>query len=312
MTARVVHVAVAVIRDAAGRVLVAQRLPHQHLAGLWEFPGGKLEAGETLAEGMRREIREELGIEVEALAPLMRVEHCYPEKTVLLDIWRITRWSGVPHGAEGQPLRWLHPQDMLASEFPPADVPIIAALRIPARYLISPDIADEDAAAVFVARAAAAGAELVQLRLKRRPALAPALVRQLKAALPGVRVLLNSDTLAALPGPAELHGADGVHLTATALHAATVKPAALCGASCHDATELALAFALRLDFATLSPVLPTASHPGAAPLGWPAFARLAEQAGLPVYALGGMTPVLLPEALAQGAIGIAGISALAD
>ena len=305
---RIVHVAVAVIRDAAGRVLVAQRLPHQHLAGLWEFPGGKLEAGESLFEGMVREIREELGVTAQAIAPLLRIEHAYPEKTVLLDVWRITRWQGEPHGAEGQPLRWVHP---IAAEYPPADVPIIAALRLPSRYVISPDIVDDERAARFVDALVRADARLVQVRLKAAPQRAPALVAAIRARLPAACILLNSDTQAALGGAADaLHGADGLHLTAAALAACTQKPATLCAASCHDAHELALAFARGIDFATLSPVLPTASHPGATLLGWQAFAGLAAGAGLPVYALGGMHDDVLADALAHGAIGIAGISGM--
>ncbi len=309
MTApRIVHVAVAVIRDAAGRVLVAQRLPHQHLAGLWEFPGGKLEAGESLFDGMVREIREELGVTVQAIAPLLRIEHAYPEKTVLLDVWRITRWQGEPHGAEGQPLRWVYPDDMLAEEYPPADVPIIAALRLPPRYVISPDITDDEEATRFVEALVRVDARLVQVRLKAAPRRAPALVASIRSRLPAARILLNSDTQAALGGGLDaLHGADGLHLTATALTACTQKPAALCAASCHDARELALAFVRGIDFATLSPVLPTASHPGAGTLGWEKFAALAAGAGLPVYALGGMHDDVLADALASGAIGIAGI-----
>lgn len=308
---RIVHVAVAVLRDAAGRVLVAQRLPHQHLAGLWEFPGGKLEAGESLFDGMVREIREELGVTVEAIAPLLRIEHAYPEKTVLLDVWRITRWQGEPHGAEGQPLRWVHPDDMVAAEYPPADVPIIASLRLPSRYVISPDLVDDESAARFVEALVRADARLVQVRLKAAPQRAPALVATIRARLPAARILLNSDTQAALGGAADaLHGADGLHLTAAALAACTHKPAALCAASCHDARGLAQAFALGIDFATLSPVLPTASHPRAPLLGWQAFAALTAGAGLPVYALGGMRDDTLADALAAGAIGIAGISGM--
>lgn len=303
-TNRVVHVAVAVIRDAQGRVLCTQRLPHQHLAGLWEFPGGKLEPGESLAEGMRREIHEELGLAVEALAPLLRIEHRYPEKTVLLDVWRITRWSGEPHGREGQPMRWQHPRDMQAVEFPPADVPIIAALNLPPRYVIAPDLADREAIAAFVRHAQQSGATLVQARLKSAPALAEELVMALKAAIPGVRVLASSDC----PTPL----ADGIHLTSRALMCMQQKPAACCAASCHDAAELRRAHELGLDFVTLSPVRATASHPGVEGMGWDRFALLAREAGLPVYALGGLDLTALPAALDAGAIGIAGIGAILD
>ncbi len=336
MSVRTLHVAVAVIRNDVGCVLVTQRLPHQHLAGFWEFPGGKLEPGETLAEGMRREIHEELGIVVEQLAPLLRVEHRYfekgyPEKIVLLDVWRITRWSGVPVGREGQPLRWVHPEDMLPAEFPPADVPIIAALRLPAQYLISPDIQTQQQADAFVAQVVSANILLVQVRLDAVPMLAPRLIAALRAAAPQVRILINSRTLSAITRmridrtqqvsldesqrespQISLCGADGIHLAAQDLRTCTERPSAFAAASCHDAGELRLAHALSLDFATLSPVLATTSHPDAVPLGWPVFAEQVRDAGLPVFALGGMHRADLPQALVAGAVGIAGISGLLD
>lgn len=322
MDKRVVHVAAAVLRDAAGRVLLAQRLPHQHLAGLWEFPGGKLEPGETLAEGLRREIREELDVEVEAIAPLVKVRFEYPDKTVLLDTWRVTRWSGEPRGVEGQPLRWVYPHEMIPSEFPPADVPVIDALRLPSRYIITPDIVDAGGEASFLSAVAQdAGIRLVQVRLKRETARVPGLLAALRRLRPEARLLVNSDSLDQGSGDAtgdaagiadtgalsRLSVADGLHLTSRALMQATVKPASFCGASCHDARELAKAHALGLDFVTLSPVLHTATHPQAGPLGWAAFALLAAGAGLPVYALGGLSLADEPLALAHGAIGIAGI-----
>lgn len=311
MSGKIVHVAVAVIRDGAGRVLCTQRLPHQHLAGLWEFPGGKLEPGETLAEGLRREIREELGLEVGAIVPLLQVEHRYPEKTVLLDIWRVLDWSGEPHGREGQPMRWQHPDDMQAGEFPPADVPIIAALRLPSRYVITPDLLTVSGCEAFVARARAAEARLVQVRLKQHPELALPLLQALRQAVPAASVLVNSDTLAAA-GQHHVSSFDGVHLTAAALMACGEKPAAVCAASCHDARELARARALALDFVTLSPVLTAGSHPEVPALGWQRFSGLAIQAGLPVYALGGMRGDLLAESIQHGAAGIAGIGQILD
>lgn len=310
MTARLIHVAVAVIRDPAGRVLCSQRLPHQHLAGLWEFPGGKLEPGETLADGLRREIDEELGIRAGALAPLLRVEHRYPEKTVLLDVWRVLDWAGAPQGREGQPLRWLLPEHMQAAEFPAADVPIIAALRLPSRYFITPELVDERACADYAARMRAVDAYLIQVRLKNTPALALPLLTALRGAVPAARILVNSDTLAQL-GEAAASRFDGIHLTSGQLAAAAPGPGALVrAASCHNAAELARAFALNLDFVTVSPVQATASHLEAEPLGWARFAELAAGAGLPVYALGGLGKDDIAAAVSAGAIGVAGISRL--
>jgi mutator protein MutT len=129
----VVHVVAAAVTDAAGRVLIAQRPSGTHLAGGWEFPGGKLEPGEERAAGLARELEEELGIRIAAPRPLMRVQHAYPSRVVLLDMWVVTRYRGEPRGLDGQALRWCAHEDLAAAELLPADKPIVAALRLPER-----------------------------------------------------------------------------------------------------------------------------------------------------------------------------------
>ena len=123
------HVAAGVLSDAAGRVLIAQRPNGKHLAGGWEFPGGKLRAGESPAQALRRELREEIGIEVLDAEPLIRYTHDYPDRRVLLDVWRVTAFRGEPAGLEGQPLRWAPVDGLLDAGLLPADLPIIEALR---------------------------------------------------------------------------------------------------------------------------------------------------------------------------------------
>lgn len=123
-----VHVAVGVIADPAGAILIARRPDHAHQGGRWEFPGGKVEVDETVATALQRELREELGITVQAAEPWLQVRHAYPDKTVLLDVWRVTAWRGEPHGREGQPLRWASPAELTDFPFPAADEPIIARL----------------------------------------------------------------------------------------------------------------------------------------------------------------------------------------
>ncbi len=129
----VVHVVAAAVIDAAGRVLIAQRPSGTHLAGGWEFPGGKLEPGEERAAGLARELKEELGIAIAAPRPLMRVRHAYPSRVVLLDMWVVTRYTGEPKGLDGQALRWCAQEDLAAADLLPADKPIVAALRLPER-----------------------------------------------------------------------------------------------------------------------------------------------------------------------------------
>jgi mutator protein MutT len=128
-----IHVVAAAIIDASGRVLIAQRPAGKHLAGGWEFPGGKLEPGEERLAGLARELHEELGITIATPRPLIRVRHAYPSREVLLDIWVVKRYSGEPRGLDGQALRWCTQDDLAVTELLPADKPIVAALRLPER-----------------------------------------------------------------------------------------------------------------------------------------------------------------------------------
>ena len=123
-----VTVAVGILIDDAGRVLVTRRAPDARQGGLWEFPSGKVEAEETLLEALARELKEELGVLVEATDALMALEHDYGDKQVRLDVHRVTRWSGEPRGLEGQPLAWQQPEQLQHWAFPAANRPILERL----------------------------------------------------------------------------------------------------------------------------------------------------------------------------------------
>ena len=137
MTTDTVHVAAAVIRDREGRVLLSRRHDHLHQGGLWEFPGGKLEPGETVEVALRREIREELDLTLLTYRPLIQVRHHYPDKSVLLDVHLVTAFEGEARGMEGQPLVWAAPQELAEYPMPAADRPIVMALNLPDRYLVT-------------------------------------------------------------------------------------------------------------------------------------------------------------------------------
>lgn len=306
------RVAAAVIVGPDGRILISRRPDHVHQGGLWEFPGGKVEPGEGIEAALGRELHEELGIEVRHARPLIRVHHDYGDRAVLLDVWRVEAFSGEPHGREGQPVTWVAPELLSDYAFPAANTPILRAASLPDRYLITPEPdADEG---IFLARLEAAlarGVTLVQFRCRRRTGAA---WRDLAARTIELthrhraRVLLNGEPALA----AEL-GADGAHLTARRLMACRERPLAggyWLGASCHNTGELAQAQAIGADFAVLSPVLPTPSHPDAVPLGWEEFHRLTDPCAIPVYALGGMTSADLDTAWRHGAQGIAAIRTL--
>ncbi len=303
------HVAVAVISDAEGRILVARRPDHVHQGGLWEFPGGKVESGETVQQALRREILEELDVRVCGARPLIRVCHDYPGQAVLLDVWRVTGHEGAARGREGQALRWVVPAGLSRLEFPAANLPIVRAVQLPARYLITPPFLDEQQ---LLARLAQLAAEypLIQLRVPHYTAAAFAeLARRAMAlcARRGARLLLNCE-----PELAQELGAAGVHLTSRRLMALQERPLPAgqwVAASCHDEVQLARAGELGLDFAVLSPLAATASHPGRESLGWKRFGLLTEAAVLPVYALGGLSGADLPRAWEAGAQGVAAIRA---
>jgi mutator protein MutT len=128
-----IHVVAGAVTRADGRVLIAQRPPGKHLAGSWEFPGGKLEPGEARAAGLARELREELDIAIRDPRPLVRVRHTYPYGEVLIDMWVVTRYEGEPRGLDGQALRWCTQDELATSDLLPADRPIVRALRLPER-----------------------------------------------------------------------------------------------------------------------------------------------------------------------------------
>jgi 8-oxo-dGTP diphosphatase len=311
-----IRVVAGVVSDAAGRVLVNQRRPGQHMAGRWEFPGGKLAAGEDERAGLVRELREELGIEVEDARPLIEIRHRYADRDVVLHVWRVLRHSGEPHGLEGQPLRWLAPDELGTIDLLEADRPIVVALTLPDRYLVTGGPADDPRR--FLARlerALARGVRLVQLRTPGLDARAHAALAHAAAAAcraRGAALLLNGEprAMAALALEA---GAAGIHVPARHLGALAgwAPPAGMrVGASCHDAAELQAARDAGAHFAVLGPVRATPSHPDAPPLGWARFAALARGAGLPVYALGGVGPADIATAWEAGGQGIAAVRAL--
>jgi 8-oxo-dGTP diphosphatase len=115
--------------DASGRVLIAQRPPGKMLAGRWEFPGGKLHDGEAAYDGLVRELREELGVEVQAAERLVRYQHEYPGRVVWLDMWVVSAWSGEPRGLDGQALKWVEVARLQEEDILEADAPIVAALQ---------------------------------------------------------------------------------------------------------------------------------------------------------------------------------------
>ena len=311
MSSSVVHVAVGVIRNPQGDILIAKRPSHVHQGGLWEFPGGKVEAGEPLQVALQRELHEELDIDIKQCRPLIRIPHRYPDKQVLLDVWLVEAFNGVPHGKENQPIEWRQASELWNLPFPVANRPIVQAVNLPESYLITGMFADT---ADFIRKLRYAlknGVKLVQFRAKDQAS--DAFVSLAKSATDvcheyGARLLINAD-----PKMVELVGSDGVHLNSERLMALSSRPLGtnkLVAASVHNQEQLEQAERLELDFTVISPVLPTPSHPHARVLNWDGFQTLTEQATHPVYALGGMKAEHLPEVWQHGGQGIAAIRSL--
>ncbi|WP_145154468.1 Nudix family hydrolase [Pseudomonas oryzihabitans] len=305
------HVVAAVIRDPQGRILIAQRPAHKHQGGLWEFPGGKVEAGEAPAAALARELAEELGIQVTRARPLLQVRHDYPDQAVLLDVWQVDAFTGDAHGAEGQPLAWVAPRELADYDFPAANRPIVQAARLPERYLITPGELTTAELLNGLHRALDSGIRLVQLRTPDN------FDPQYRDLAGDVQGLCTGRAQLMLKGPLEWLGdfpAAGWHLTAEQLrrYAPNGRPFPehrLLAASCHDAEELALAQQMGVDFVTLSPVMPTTSHPGVPTLGWVKAQQLLADCNLPAYLLGGLGEDDLTSAWQAGAQGVAAIRA---
>ncbi len=300
----IVEVAAAVIERPDGSFLLAQRPTGKVYAGWWEFPGGKIEAGEPAERALARELREELGIEVQTAYPWICRVHVYEHATVRLNFFRVTRWRGEPYAHENQRFVWQRLDAPIVEPMLPANAPVLASLALPLEYAITDaqTIGAAEQLALVEARMKA-GLRLVQVRdkenweRKRLIYVVTSMARQY-----GARVLVNG-------GPA----ADGIHFSAAQLMLLRARPAAgpngaLIAASCHTVDELGHAMAIGLDFVVLGPVKATASHPGATLLGWDGFRRIAEGASIPVYAIGGLRPADLDEARRAGAHGLAMVS----
>ena len=293
------------MQRADGAFLLARRPAGKVYAGWWEFPGGKVEAGEAAERALARELHEELGIEVRTAYPWITRTHAYEHATVRLRFFRVLDWTGEPQPREGQSFVWQRLDAPIAEPMLPANAPVLAALALPQEYAVTD--AENYGVREMLSRVRdrlEQGLKLIQVRDKNladREAFARSVLQLAKPFK--AKVLING-------GPAI---GDGIHFTARQLISLRERPATgLAAASCHTREELARAAQLALDFAVLGPVRESASHPGAATLGWDGFAAIARGAGIPVYAIGGMRRAELATAWRAGAHGLAMISGAWD
>jgi 8-oxo-dGTP diphosphatase len=312
---KLLQVAVGVVKNAEGQVLISLRDKSLHQGGLWEFPGGKIESGESAEQALARELEEELAITVITATPLITVKHHYPDLAVQLHVYLVEHFSGDAKSCVGQPCKWVNPAELANHAFPAANQAIITAAQLPPYYAILDD-ADESLLLTNLQKILARGIKLIQLRLK---ALSTETIEKfVEQAHPlckrqGALLLMNSAVK-----NAEDHVIDGLHLTSKHLMSLTKRPALprcaseqayRVAASCHNLQELQHAQTIGVDFVVLAPVLATKTHPETEPLGWEQFAQLVSQVNLPVYALGGLSESGLEMARQAGAQGVAAIRA---
>ena len=305
-----IHVVAAVIRDQQEQILIAQRPADKHQGSKWEFPGGKVETNETVFQALQRELREELGIVINAAQPLIKICHDYPDRSIVLDVWTVCDFNGTAYGKEGQPIKWVTLDDLNQYEFPEANVPIIMAARLPEVCLITPEPRHEPHFLAKLEQALQAGVELVQFRAKessnadymdlaRRSI---ALVHQYKR-----KIILNSP-------PLWIQAADGMHLSSQILNNTPFRPSMhkdkLLTVACHNQDELDRATYIHADAVFISAIQKTATHPMAKPIGWSGFQHLTQGLNIPAYALGGLGVNDIDTAKAYGGQGIAAISAV--
>lgn len=309
-----VRVAAGLILQPDGQLLLGQRPVGKPWENWWELPGGKIEAGETVEQALARELHEELGITVTKSTRWVTYVHEYPKNIVELNFCRVTGWDGQPEGRENQALAWVDPAGQIeVGPLLPATEPPLRWLRLPERYLITQleSPAYQTQGLARLAQRLESGVRLVQFRERNWPdgpdadnlhqafCEVLALCRRWQA-----RCLVNS-----CHPRAWAEQADGLHLRSTDLPAAHTWPRAkgLLAVSTHNLGQIRAAQSLEPDFIVLGHVLETPSHAGEAPLGWATFAELAQQAGCPVFAIGGQSPATLATARDHGAHGIAGI-----
>lgn len=305
-----IHVAVGVIHNSQGQILIAKRPSHLHQGGLWEFPGGKVQTGEYVIVALHRELHEELAITIQSTRPLIQIRHDYGDKQVWLDVHEVLQFTGRPHGCEGQEIKWVSIDDLHCYQFPVANLPIMTCLQLPEQYLVTGEFKDQQDCLHRVQNALLRGIRLIQLRAKHLSeqeylVLAEKILdlcQQYQA-----KLILNTSVENFMKS-----NAHGLQLTSQRLLNYSLRPIPKDKwllASVHNDQELQHARQINVDAMVITPVLPTTTHPDAPALGWDKFEYLAKRANCPVYALGGIKVEDSACVRAYGGYGVAAIRA---
>lgn len=309
---RRIEVVAAVIEDETGRILLSERRPGKEFSGMWEFPGGKIEAGETPMGALQRELLEELGIEIKRASRFITTFEASDERQIEMQVWRVHQYQGKLDACENQQLCWLNASELLLEHLPPLDRPVARALQLPRRMLITPDPAlfSRHEFIANIVAAIARGYRFFRLRANNSEfQVDKELIQKLEELIAEVDGIL-------LLGTAEFgcHQSEhtGLHLRSSELATLNTRPVdakILLSAAVHCVDDIRSAERLTADLLTISPIKATTSHPGINTIGWPGFMKLHKHARAPAFALGGLTEADAGDAIASGALGIAAIRA---
>ncbi len=304
-----IHIVIGIIKNSNNEVLISERKANSHLGGLLEFPGGKVESEETVIEALRREMREELSIQIDTCTPIIQIPYIYSDRSVLLDVFLVNQYSGTIISNESQRLYWKKISALSSKEFPGANHGIIRAIQLPNLISVTPNYSNDSDSFVqhFENSVKNETISIIQLRshdLEKSKYFELAKNCYSICKQYHTRLILNQDI-------SYIDNLDysGLHLTSKRLLATSKRPLDsdyLVGASCHNVDELQHASKLKLDYVFLGPILEKNSN-SIGVLGWKRFKELSQQSELPVYAIGGLNAVDVNTSIYYGGQGIAAV-----
>ena len=304
-----VHVAVGLIKNKNNQYLISKRHVHLHQGGLWEFPGGKVEANEMVYDALCRELYEELHLIVNHAQPLLRISYPYPDKHVCLDVWQVDDFSGDLHSPSGQAVHWVSADELPEYSFPRANKAILSCITLPEYYAITGEFDGKADYIQHLKHCLSKGVKLIQLRAPTADSdMLLDLVNCSRSLCEKVNAKLIANTDAAF---IEQCNVDGIHLNSHRLFQYSSRPIQtdkILAASVHNISELEQAIKIAVDFVVVSPVLKTKSHPDATPISWSGLEQIVSHSSIPVFALGGIKQDMLMKSRQCGAFGIAAIS----
>ena len=299
-----IEASVGIIFNESFQLLMAERPQSKTWSGWWEFPGGKIEKGETPLEALKRELKEEIGISVIDAEKWIVRKYAYEGYEVTLHFYKVTQWSGNIEAKEEQKISWVLPDNNKVSPILPANDLIFKAISLPDTYAITNAYEYSGNFLNKVEQKLNNGLELIQVREKAISKIDFIELTKEIIQMAGnfnAKVMINSDINLAYK-----LNADGVHLNSSLLHSLSEIPKDLIvSASCHSARDIEKAMTMDVSFVVLSPVQKTQSHPNTTPIGWDSFSKITQNYSIPIYALGGMKQDDIENAFNAGAIGIA-------